>query len=212
MNMKRATAPSPTTSTAPSSHAVGGRLRPDVTGRDHSQGPVNAPVTLVEYGDYQCPYCCQAHPLVKALQQRLGDAGSPFRFVFRNFPLTEIHPWALHAAEAAESVAAHGGDAAFWAMHDTIFANQRDSVSALSDQKLAEYAETVGVDAVLVARDLKHGVHEARVRVDFMGGVRSGVNGTPTFFINGARFDGDWTDADAFARALEDAVAVASGR
>ena len=133
-------------------------------------------------------------------------------FVFRNFPLTEIHPWELHAAEAAESVAAHGGDAAFWAMHDAIFEHPQDSATALSDQHLAEYAAAVGVDGALVAHDLKHGVHESRVRVDFMGGVRSGVNGTPTFFINGARFDCDWTDADAFARALEDAAAVASGR
>jgi protein-disulfide isomerase len=197
--------------TAPdTTRAAGGRLRPDVTARDHSRGPVDAEVTLVEYGDYQCPYCRQAQPLVKALQRRLGDAGSPFRYVFRNFPLSEIHPWALHAAEAAESVATHGGEAAFWTMHDTIFEHQRDSAIALSDQHLAEYAASVGVDGALVTRDLESGVHEARVRDDFTGGVRSGVNGTPTFFINGVRFDGDWTDADAFARALGDAGARAN--
>jgi protein-disulfide isomerase len=146
------------------------------------------------------------------LQRRFGDAGSPFRFVFRNFPLTEIHPRAFHSAEAAESVAAHGGEAAFWAMHDAIFEHQRDSASALSDEHLARYAAAAGVDGALVARDLESGVQESRVRDDFLGGVRSGVNGTPTFFINGVRFDGDWTDADAFARALEDAAAIASGR
>jgi protein-disulfide isomerase len=151
---------------------------------------------------------------VKVLQRRFADAGSPFRFVFRNFPLTDIHPRALHAAEAAESVAAHGGEAAFWAMHDAIFEHQRDSAIALSDQHLAKYAAVGGVDETLVARDLKNGVYESRVRDDFLGGVRSGVNGTPTFFINGVRFDGDWTDADAFTHALEDAaaVAVAKGR
>jgi protein-disulfide isomerase len=211
MTMTRTTTPS----TAPdTTRAAAGRLRRDVTNLDHSRGPVDAEVTLVEYGDYQCPYCRQAQPLVKALQRRLGDSGRPFRFVFRNFPLTEIHPRALHAAEAAESVAAHGGEAAFWAMHDTIFEHQRDSAIALSDQHLAEYAAAVGVDGARVARDLENGVHEARVRDDVMGGIRSGVNGTPTFFINGLRFDDDWTDADAFARALEDAAAGAraSGR
>jgi protein-disulfide isomerase len=192
--------------------ATAGRLRSDVTDRDHSSGPVDAAVTLVEYGDYQCPYCRQAHPLLKALQRRLADNGSPFRFVFRNFPLTEIHPRALRAAEAAESVAAHGGDAAFWTMHDAIFEHQRRSTNALSDQHLAEYAAAARVDGALVARDLKNGAQEPRVRDDFLGGVRSGVNGTPTFFINGVRFDGDWTDADAFARALEDAAAVATER
>jgi protein-disulfide isomerase len=169
-------------------------------------------VTLVEYGDYQCPYCRQAHALVKALQRRLANDGNPFRFVFRNFPLAEIHPRALPAAEAAESVAAHGGEAAFWAMHDAIFEHQRRSADALSDQHLTEYAAAAGVDGTLVARDLKNGAQEPRVRHDFLGGVRSGVNGTPTFFINGGRFDGDWTDPDAFARALEDAAAVATER
>lgn len=179
-----------------------GRLRVEVTDRDHSHGPAGAALTLVEYGDYQCPYCRQAYPIVKALEQRFADGGSPFRFVFRNFPLTAIHSRALHAAEAAESVAAHGGEAAFWAMHDAIFAHQPGSGNALSDRHLAEYAAAVGVDAALVAGDLESGAHEQRVREDFLGGVRSGVNGTPTFFINGERFDGDWTDLEEFSAAL----------
>ena len=188
------------------------RLRPQATDRDHRRGPADAAVTLVEYGDYQCPYCRQAHPIVKALERRLADAGTPFRFVFRNFPLTQIHPRALHAAAAAECVAAHGGDAAFWAMHDAIFEHQPGAGNALSDGHLAEYAAGVGVDAALVTRDLASGAHEERVRDDFLSGVRSGVNGTPTFFVNGVRFDGDWTDADAFARAIVNAAAAASGR
>lgn len=107
---------------------------------------------------------------MKALQRRLGDAGTPFRFVFRNFPLTEIHPWALHAAEAAESVAAHGGEAAFWPMQDAIFEHQRDSAGALSDQRLAEHAAAVGVEEALVARDLADGAYQLHVRDDFTGG------------------------------------------
>src|SRR5215212_5517768 len=121
-----------------------GQLQPPVSPRDHAQGPEDAPVTLVEYGDYQCPYCGQAYPLIKALQQRLGVE---LRFVFRNFPLTEIHPRAFHAALAAESVAATAGEDAFWSMHDAIFAHQRDSAAALDDAHLLGYATAAGADA-----------------------------------------------------------------
>lgn len=182
------------------------QLRIPVGEQDHAQGRADAPVTLVEYGDYQCPHCGRAHPIVRQVQQRLGDR---LRFVFRNFPLTEIHPQALQAAEAAESAGAHGGEAAFWAMHDAIFEHQQDSRTALSDRHLLEYAKDVGADTAAMARDLEAGAHEARVRADFMGGVRSGVNGTPTFFVNGMRFDGDWTDVDAFVAALERAASSA---
>ena len=171
--------------------------------RDHAQGPADAPVTLVEYGDYQCPYCAKAHPVLKALQARLGDQ---LRFVFRNFPLSQIHPDALPAAVAAESVAQLAGPQAFWAMHDLIFEHQRDSADALQPPKLLGYAAEAGADAGQVARHLDSAELAARVREDFMSGVRSGVNGTPTFFINGERFDGDWTDADAFTQALSRAA------
>jgi protein-disulfide isomerase len=191
-----------TRSTVPRTPASGGRLRPDVTDRDHGRGPSDAAVTLVEYGDYECPHCRRAQPIVRALEQRLTDAGTSLRFVFRNFPLTNVHPHALHAAEAAECVAAHGGEAAFWAMHDALFAHQQDSRDALSDAHLAQYAAALGVDAAVVRRDLESRAHERRVREDFASGVYSGVSGTPTFFIDGVRFDGDWTDADVFARAL----------
>lgn len=199
-----------TSTTVPMS-THGGQLRVPVGAADHALGPADAPVTLVEYGDYQCPHCRRAHPIVLALQARLGDR---LRFVFRNFPLTEIHPQALAAAIAAESVAAHAGEDAFWRMHHLIFEHQQDSANALSDRHLARYATEAGGDATQVERDLDVAAHEARVRGDFMGGVRSGVNGTPTFFVNGARYNDDWTDAAAFAAALEreaDAAAATTG-
>lgn len=177
----------------------GATLVPEVGAHDHAQGAENAPVTLVEYGDYQCPHCRRAVPLVQKLQKRLGDT---LRFVFRNFPLNEAHPEALHAAEAAESVAVHFGEQAFWAMHDAIYSHQQDSEYALDDEHLMQYAADVGADPTTIGTDLEMEVHQKRVRSDFMSGVRSGVNGTPTFFINGVRFDGDWTDIDAFQAAL----------
>lgn len=186
-----------------------GRLQVPVTEHDHAQGPDAAPVTLVEYGDYQCPYCGMAFPIVRGLQQRLG---SRLRFVFRNFPLSQIHPYALHAAEAAESVAANAGEDAFWAMHDLLFTHQRDSAIALDDDHLGRYAAEAGASASQVANDLAGETRLARVRADFQGGVRSGVNGTPTFFINGARFDGEWNHIGEFASALEAAAGALQQR
>jgi protein-disulfide isomerase len=177
-----------------------GQLTPPVSERDHSAGHEDAPVTLVEYGDYECPYCGMAHPIVKAAQQKLGDQ---LRFVFRNFPLREIHPHAHHAAEAAESAAAQGK---YWQMHDTIFEHQH----ALEDKDLLAYAASIGVDADLVAADLENETYAKRVREDFRSGVRSGVNGTPTFFINGERYNGPWADQIRFIRALQDAALVRS--
>jgi protein-disulfide isomerase len=170
-------------------------LNPPVGPDDHVQGPANAAVTLVEYGDFECGHCGQAHPVVQELQHRLGDA---IRFVYRNFPLREAHPHAEHAAEAAESAAARGGDAAFWAMHDLLYENQ----DALEDDDLLAYAAAAGVDESAVADDLASGAMATRVHQDFRGGVRSGVNGTPTFFVNGHRYDGNWTDVETFAADL----------
>lgn len=180
-----------------------GTLRPDVSDKDHSIGAVSAPVTLVEYGDYQCAHCYRAHPIVTAIRKQLGGQ---LRFVFRNFPLTEVHPEALHAAEAAESVAASKGDKAYWAMHDLLFEHQQDSDDALDDAHLAQYAEAAGADPKRVKSDLDDATFEEQVRTDFMSGVRSGVNGTPTFFINGARFEGDWTNPTTFGAALRAAA------
>jgi protein-disulfide isomerase len=140
---------------------------------------------------------------VKALQKRFGKR---LRFVFRNFPLAESHPEAMHAAEAAESVAVSAGDAAFWKMHDLLFEHQQDDLDALDDAHLARYAADAGADAKQVERDLAAEAYEERVRADFMSGVRSGVNGTPTFFINGVRYDGDWSTASTFAADLEAAA------
>ncbi len=166
-----------------------------VSERDHAQGPADAAVTLVEYGDYECPYCGRAYPIVKQLQQRLGRR---LRFVFRNFPLKEIHPHAEHAAEAAEAAAAQDK---FWEMHDRLFERQ----FALEDSSLAEYAAELGLDAERFARDLAQGAHVPRVREDFRSGVSSGVNGTPTFFINGVRHDASY-DAETLLAALERAA------
>ena len=163
--------------------------------RDHAQGPAGAPVTLVEYGDYECPHCGRAYPIVKQVQQRMGKR---LRFVFRNFPLRESHPNAEHAAEAAEAAGAQGK---FWEMHDRLFERQ----FALEDDNLVEYAGELGLDADRFGKDLAAGSYQPRVREDFRSGVVSGVNGTPTFFINGARYDGSW-DADTLVSALERAA------
>ena len=162
-----------------------------VGARDHAQGPADAAVTLVEYGDYECPHCGRAYPIVKEIQRRFD---SRLRFIFRNFPLSESHPHAQHAAEAAEGAAVHGR---FWEMHDLLFENQW----ALDDRHLIGYAESVGLDRSKFENELFAHTQLARVREDFRSGVRSGVNGTPTFFINGLRFDGSW-DPDTLTHAL----------
>jgi protein-disulfide isomerase len=158
------------------------RLVLPVSARDHIRGPANAPVTLVEYGDYQCPYCGMANPIVEEVRRELGDG---LRFVFRNFPLSEVHPHAEHAAEIAEAA---GAQQKFWEMHDMLYEHQK----ALDDQHLAEYAALLRVPASEIKRALAQHAYQERVREDFMSGVRSGVNGTPTFFINGARHDGSF--------------------
>jgi protein-disulfide isomerase len=167
--------------------------------RDHIQGPAEAPVTLVEYGDYECPYCGAAHPILKEVQAEMGE---DLRFVFRNFPITTSHPHAEHAAEAAEAAAAQGR---FWEMHDHLYEHQR----RLADADLHEYAGELGLDGAQFDRDLEMHVYEGRVRDDFMSGVRSGVNGTPTFYINGRRHD-DSYDRDTLLAALEQAKRDAS--
>jgi protein-disulfide isomerase len=171
------------------------RLTPPVSDADHRAGPDDAPVTLVEYGDYECPHCGSAHRIVLAVRQRMGPR---LRFVFRHFPLAEIHPHAMHAAEAAEAASDQGK---FWEMHDALFENQE----ALEDSDLIRYARDLGLEAARVERELVSGACEARVREQFRSGVRSGVNGTPTFFINDLRYDGPW-DPDSLLKALEAAA------
>jgi protein-disulfide isomerase len=174
--------------------ADAGALVLPVGDRDHTQGRADAPVTLVEYGDFECPYCRQAFPIVKEVQSRMG---ARLRFVFRHFPLTELHHHAQHAAEVAEAAGAQGAGA-FWQMHGRLFERQ----FALEDENLIEYAQELGLDADRVAGELAARTHKARVREDFMSGVRSGVNGTPAFFINGMRHDESW-DLETLTKRVE---------
>jgi protein-disulfide isomerase len=163
--------------------------------RDHTQGPMDAPVTLLEYGDYECPYCGAAYPIVKQVQARMGER---LRFVFRNFPIATSHPHAEQAAEAAEAAAAQGR---FWEMHDFLYEHQRH----LETADLHAYAEELGLEVDRFDRELAEHAHAARVREDFMSGVRSGVNGTPTFYVNGKRHDSSY-DIDTLLSALERAA------
>jgi protein-disulfide isomerase len=172
--------------------SVQARLTVPVGAHDHILGPASAPVTMVEYGDYECPYCGAAHPIVKELLRRFGKR---VRFAFRHFPLSTAHPHAERAAEAA------GTQEMFWEMHDILFDNQ----DALEDEDLVGYAEALGLDIDRFAEELATHVHALRVRADFLGGVRSGVNGTPTFFLNGVRHDGP-CDFDALRDAIEEAM------
>ena len=167
------------------------RLVLPVSDRDHVWGPDDAPATLVEYGDYECPFCGRAFWVVKDVQSRLGDQ---IRLVYRHFPLSQIHPRAVPAAEAAEAAGAQGR---FWEMHDLLFQNQR----ALEDEDLLANAQRLGLDVPRFVRDLATHAFASRVREDFLSGVRSGVNGTPTFFVNGRRHEGAW-DADSLTEAL----------
>ena len=167
--------------------------------RDHVFGPPAAPVTLLEYGDYECPFCGAAHPVVKrALQVMGGEA----RFAYRHFPLTQIHPHAQQAAEAAEAAGAQGR---FWEMHDLLFAHQ----DRLGPSDLVGYAAALGLDLNRFVSELETAVHRRRVREDFLSGVRSGVNGTPTFFVNGVRHNGGF-DLESLLAALESALSAAA--
>ena len=159
---------------------TGGRLVVPVNDRDHVLGPDDAPVTLVEYGDYQCPYCARAHPIVQELLRRRTNL---MRFAYRHFPLINIHPYAELAAEAAEAAGARGR---FWPVHDWLFANQE----WLSPVTLIAALVDVGLDGETVARELRDHDFLDKVQSDFVSGVRSGVNGTPTFFINGVHYKG----------------------
>ena len=156
--------------------------------RDHVQGPTDAAVTLVEYGDYECPYCGAAYPIIKEVQSRMGER---VRFVFRNFPITTSHPHAEQAAEAAEAAATQGK---FWQMHDLLYENQR----RLSDRDLLAYGEQLGLDLERFGNELTEHAHAARVREDFMR--------TPTFYINGVRHD-DSYELETLLAALERAGA-----
>jgi len=168
------------------------QLRQPVSDQDHRQGPDDAPVQLVEYGDYECSYCGRAYTIVKAVQERLGQR---MQLVFRNFPLSTIHPSAELAAEAAEAAGAQGR---FWEMHDALFENQTE----LGADLVIALAQGLALDLPRYMRELSERVYKERVQRDFLGGVRSGVNGTPTFFVNGIRYDNP-VEVDSLTAMLE---------
>jgi protein-disulfide isomerase len=157
-----------------------GDLQAPVTARDHVQGPDTALVTMVEYADYECPYSRIAYHVIKGVQRELGGQ---LRFIYRNFPLREIHPHAQQAAEAAEAAASQDR---FWEMHDYLFEHQR----ALDDEHLHQYAAALGLEAEIFDQDLAQHRHAGKIEGDLRGGIRSNVQGTPTFFINGVRYEG----------------------
>jgi protein-disulfide isomerase len=171
------------------------KLTLPVSLRDHIQGKDTSPLTLVEYGDYECPYCGQAYPIIKQVQKHFGPK---LRFVFRNFPVSQIHPHAQHAAEAAECAATQNK---FWEMHDYLYEHQQ----ALDDQHLEKYASELALDLARFKNDMSMHVHAARVREDFLSGVRSGVNGTPTFYIDNTRYNGSW-DLETLLETLRSAI------
>lgn len=172
------------------------RLRMPVDAEDHVRGPADAPVTLVEYADFQCPHCAAAYEVVgEVLRQRAGLV----RHVFRHFPVTNIHPYAELAAETAEAAGARDR---FWAMHDWIFEHQEQ----LDPVHLSLGVEELGLPADEVSDEVNTHARLDRIRRDFVAGIRSGVNGAPTFFVNGDRHGGSYTLAELLA-AIDQAAA-----
>ena len=167
-------------------------LKIPVTAADHIQGSDEAPVTMVEYGDYECPHCGLAFPNVKLAQKRFGKK---LRFVFRHFPLTEAHAFAEMAAEAAEYAGAHGR---FWEMHDGLYANQ----DQLGLTLILGLGKALGLSDLGLRDTLAQRRYAAKIQADFLGGVRSGVNGTPSFFINGEKHQGSYA-YDELAAAID---------
>src|ERR687893_173577 len=167
--------------------------------RDHARGPMDAPVTLVKYGDYECPYCGEAHPVLKELQERVGEQ---VRFVFRHFPLDSVHPRARRAAQAAEAAASQGR---FWEMHDLLYERQDE----LGEEDLTRHAAELGLDLRRFEEDLANDHYAWRIEEDRLGGNRAGVRGTPAFFVNGVRYTGP-IDLDGLLAAVEEAASSPS--
>jgi NhaA family Na+:H+ antiporter len=170
-------------------------LHVPITERDHVRGAPNAPVVLVEYGDFDCPFCVQAYSVVRELLQRFD---TKLGFVFRHNPRGELHPHARLAAQAAEAAALHGQ---FWPMHDLLFEHPK----ALEEADLMGYAASLGLDREAFAKDLHAASVRARVREDEVGGLHSAVVGTPTFFVNGTHFR-DKPDAETLGAAIAAAL------
>ena len=176
------------------------KLTPAVHPDEHVQGSIDAPVVVVEYGDYECPHCGLVYPTVKRAQSYFRRQ---LRFVFRHFPLSEVHPYAEIAAEAAEFAGAAG---MFWDMHDALFESQ----SMLSVPTIFRLGTALGLPEAAMGQALETGEHRKKVRSDFMSGIHSGVNGTPTFFINGVRHDGAY-DYASLVSGIQMRLAAATG-
>jgi protein-disulfide isomerase len=176
------------------------QLTISVNSNDHLFGNPNATLELVEYGDYECPYCGRAYPIVNDIKKLLdGD----IKFVFRNFPLSKIHPHAFMAAVATEAAGLQGK---FWEMHDMVFENQK----SLNEENINHFASLLGLDADRFKEDIQNRLLFEKVEKDFESGLRSGVNKTPTFFINGQKFDGDWSKGELldYLKAQLDAIPI----
>jgi protein-disulfide isomerase len=171
------------------------RLQAPIDPRDHVLGPEEAHVTLVAYGDYECPFSRRAHGVIREVLRRVGG---DVRFAYRHFPLSHVHPHAQLAAQAAEAA---GAEHFFWEMHHMLF----EHPNALGPDDLVSYARALGLDVVRFAQELRFQIYLQKVRGDFESGVRSGVTGTPTFFINGEQFDMPY-DPDSLAAAIEHAA------
>ena len=161
-------------------------------GSDHIRGSINAPIVVVEYGDYECPYTGMAYPIVKKIMRHMDDK---IYFVFRNFPLNDIHPHAQHASEAAEAAVAQDK---FWEMHDYLFEHQK----ALDDSHLLEHAQKVGLDIDRFKKEMSGHIYAPLINKSLKNGIDSGVEGTPTFFVNGVRYEDSW-DLDTFSNVLK---------
>jgi protein-disulfide isomerase len=164
------------------------QLIPAVSSNDHILGNPGARIELVEYGDYECPYCGRAYPIIKGIQRNLGNE---MKFIFRNFPLSMIHPYAFSAAVATEAA---GLQNKFWEMHDIIFQNQK----TLDVEHILLYAGSIGLDLERFQNDIQQKYLMEKVEKDFDSGIRSAVNRTPTFFINGYKYNGEWSGDQLF--------------
>jgi protein-disulfide isomerase len=160
--------------------------------RDHIRGPVDAPITVIEYGDFECPFCGAASSVARELRERYGDR---LRYVFRHLPLADVHPRAELAAEAAEAAGAQGR---FWEMHDLLFRHQDE----LEIEDLIGYAGSVGIDVERFTRDLTESRYGGRVREDVASAEASGARATPTFFVGERRHSGPW-DTESLVRVIE---------
>jgi len=180
-----------------SAPGISSQLAEPINENDHVTGAPNAPVTLVEYGDYECPDCLNTQPIVAELRKRHGEK---LRFVFRHFPVSSVHPHASAAASAAEAAGEQGK---FWEMHETLFKHQKE----FGEIDLSHLALRLGLEIYKFESSIGQDLHRRRIDTDYASGLRSGVKGTPTFFINGIRYQGK-IDLDSLTAAIEKATGI----